>query len=458
MSDVLSLYFDGVIIQALTVCTSGYSVTVKSALTFSYDELDAYLSFSKENNCILCCNSPTFYQDIIHLPPAVVKHYDNLIRVEVLKAHPGLTNFTISHRIVGETSIGGKLFNKIVAFSYTDDAVAGFLSTFNRHDKLVSNVYAAPYAVFRLANTPHAGDIGQARLFIAALPGEKLLLVSNNNELEFIRKMPSSEVALRVEDANSINMTLDYCVQSLRVNPLEAVMLDPSENYEELSPLFSVPFRTAMLPRLANIPDDTVRDYLAPLAAALHHAESPKNGDIRPKDYISFSKNKKRLSVVSMLLIASILLLSGYLLTGLVVKSDLKENINKLRIDLSGENVEMATYKKLDAEVNLLKQQIDFINKHNTSLDPTTALAMLSLPPSNKYSVKKVAIQSQGSFLNVQIEGDITASDFTETQATFEGIVGQLSKIPGYIISSSSVNIKQKSFSVLARYNGTGKL
>lgn len=458
MSSVLSFYYDGTIVQALTVNVSGYQVTVSGALTFRYDELDAYLAFSREKSCIICCNHPAFFQDIIYLPPAVVKHYDTLVRAEVKKAHPELTSFTGFYRTIHEVAIDGRLYNKIIVFSYPDDSISGLISAFNRHGKVIANIYSAPYTVFMLANAPHADNGGQSRLFIAPLPGEKVLLVSNKNELEFVRRIPATEVSLSMEETSSINMTLDYCVQSLRVNPVEVVMLDPSERDEECSKYISVPFRSATLPRLANLPVDTVREYLAPIAAALHHAESPKNGDIRPAGYISFSKNRKLLGAASIVLFAAALLLTGYLLTKLVLTSDMREGISRVRTDLNGENVEMVNYKKLDAEVSLLKQQIDFINRHNSSLDPTTALAMLTLPTSVKYSVKKVSIQTAGAFLNVQIEGDINAADFTETQATFEWIVGVIGKIPGYIILSSAVNIKQKSFNVQTRYNGTGKL
>ena len=117
----------------------------------------------------------------------------------------------------------------------------------------------------------------------------------------------------------------------------------------------------------------------------------------------------------------------------------------------------MANYTKLDADVTSLKQHIDFINRYNTYLDPTTALALLTLPTSVKYSIKRVAVQNEESFLNVQIEGGITASDLKEIQSTYELIVEQLGKIPGYIISSSSVNAKLRTFNIQARYYGDGK-
>jgi len=459
MKTVLSLYFDGTTVQALTTCAciSGGSVTIKDARTFTLGELDNYLSLCNEKSCIISCNPLLFYQDIVHLPPAAAKHYDKLVRAEIKNAHPDLTSFSIYYRKIGESTIDNRQYSKIAVFSYPDDFLAGFIQTVNRHGISISSIYASPYSIFRLALSTCGSYPNQPRIFIAPLPGEKILLVSNNNELEFIRKIPLSEPVPLMEDANSINMTLDYCVQSLRVSPLEAVMLDQSESYSELSQFISVPFRSAMPPRLANIPYYTVQVYLAPLAAALHYSESPDIGDIRPANYISFSRNKKLFATLSIIVFTAVLLLSGYLVAESMLASDLRVRISQLRSELGSASEELATYRKLDAEANLLKQQIDFINRHNSSLDPTAALASLVLPASVGYSIKGVNIQNEEGFLTVRIEGDINASGFSETQSTFEWIVGQLAKIPGYIILSSSVDIKQKSFNVQARYNGIGK-
>ncbi len=451
MSNVFSFYFDGSIVQALKACISSNSVTIKDALTFPLDGLDDYLSGCGEKTFIICCNPLLFHQDIVYLPPAASSHYDKLVRTEVQKIHPELTSFTSFHRTVGQATIDSKVHNKIAAFSYTDDTLSSFISVFNLYNKVISHIYAAPYSIFRLAASTCVTDPAQARIFTAALPGEKLLLVSENKELEFIRKIPSPDATLLPADTQNINMTVDYCFQSFRVKPLEVVTLNQPETSEELSQLLTVPIRSALSPVLASVPRHVVQDYLAPLAAALHYFESPHVGDILPSDYVSFSRNKKVLSTASKLMIALALLLAGFTLTEWLIISDLKPGIGILRSHLSNSGEEVATYRKLDEEVKFLNQRLKFIQKHN----PATALASLTLPSSDEYSIKSILIQDVAGSLGVQIQGDISASGLSDTQIIFERIVGQIGKIPGYTVKSSTLDIKQKTFIMQARYSSS---
>jgi len=456
MSDVLSFYFDGAIVQAVKACISNDTLTIKDARTFPFDEFDDYLSACGEKTCVVCSNPPLFYQDIVHLPPAAGKLYDKLVRSEIQKAHPDLTSFSIFHRTIGESIIDTRQYSKIAVFSYPDDFIADFILKVNRHCMAISSVYAAPCSIARLALSTCGTDPDQPRIFIASLPGEKLLLVCENGEMEFIRKIPSFDSALLPEDTNNINMTVDYCFQSLRIRPLEAVMLNQSELSEEFSASVSIPYRATLPLPLTDMPPHLVQEYLAPVATALHAATSPGFGNILPSDYAAFSVHKKLLTAAAMFMLVLTLLLGGYLVAEWLIISELKSKIARARMELSGSADELASFRKLDAEVKRLNQPLDFTTRHNTSLNPATALAALTLPASAGYSIKVLAIQSGEGFLGARIEGNINASGFSETQAIFEGIVEQLGNIPGYTVSSSSVDVKLKTFSIQARYKGIG--
>jgi hypothetical protein len=249
-------------------------------------------------------------------------------------------------------------------------------------------------------------------------------------------------------------MTLDYCFQTLRVKPVEAVMLNQVEIAGEQSPLLSVPFKISSSHLLSNVPHYILADYLAPLAAALHSVNAPNSGDILPSDYVHYTRNKKILSAGSVFLVALALVLAGYTLTQWMVISDLKSGIATVRSHLGTSKEEMAAYKKLDDEAKALYKPMELINKQKASLHPATALASLALPNSPDYSIKGISIQDGDVFLAVQIEGTIESNGFSNIQATFEWINGQITKIAGYTISSSTLDIKLKNFKILARYNG----
>lgn len=454
MSDVLSFYFDGALVQAVKVRTAGNSVTIKEAATFPFDELDDYLSACREKSCIVCGNPQLFYQDIVHLPPAAAKLYDKLVRSEVQNTHPDLTSFSIFHRTVGEATIDTRQFSKIAVFSYQDAFLADFIAAASRHGMAISHAFAAPCSIFRLALSTCSDDPDKPRIFIASLPGEKLILVSENNELEFIRKIPSHESALLPEDTNNINMTIDYCFQSLRIRPVEVVMLNQSELAVDFCPLVSIPYRSSLPPQLDNQLHHIIQDYLAPIAAALNAVEAPRSGNILPSEYAAFSTQKRVLAAAAMLMFFLTLLLGGYLVKEGMAISGLKSKIGRIRTELSGSANELATFRKLDAEVNQLKEPLEFVSKHNVSLNPAAALAALKLPEPRSYTINGIIVQSGEKLLNVQIDGTINAAGYSDTQASFEKLVAQVAQLPGYTVASSSIDIKQRSFSIQARFNG----
>jgi len=456
MIKISSFYFDGSIFQAVKASLSGDALTIEDAQTFPQDQLDGYLSGCREKSFILCCNPLLFHQDIIHLPPAAARHYDKLVRTEVGKLHPELTSFTTWHSSVGQTTIDSKVHNKIAAFSYLDDSLAGVLGVFNRHGKVVSHLYAAPYSVFRLFASTCLDDAARARIFIASLPGEKLLLVAENNQLEFIRKIPSSGAELLASDIQGINMTLDYSLQTLRVRPVEAVRLDQSEASGQGFPLLSVPLESSRPPILASLPGQMVSDYLAPVAAALHYFQSPRDGDILPADYACFTRDRKILSRGTILMIALALALATGTATQWMVVSDLKSGISTLRSQLSGSRQEIAAYGRIDAELKSFHLPQEIARANGPSLHPASALASLNLAGSREYALKGISLQQGTGFLGVHIEGIIDASGFGNIQAVFEGITDRLARSPGYAVTSSTLDIKQKTFSIQARYHGKG--
>jgi hypothetical protein len=294
MSNLLSFYLDDSTVQAVKLSVAdGKVAAVHDARTFPHEELDAYLESCRAKTCILCCNPTFFYQNTFTFPPAASRFYENLIRAEVRKTHPELENFTFFYRTIGDATIDGVLFSKLAVFSYTDESISNYIAAFNRHGKIISNIYAAPYPIFNLAAVSCLDDPDGARLIIAAIPNEKLIFLSMNGEPGFIRRIPSANAALHAADTQNINMTIDYCFQSLRIRPAEALLLNLQESLTEPPPQLGIVLRTASLPQFAALAPDLAETYIAPLAAALHHATVPAMCDITPAEYVSFTAGKK---------------------------------------------------------------------------------------------------------------------------------------------------------------------
>lgn len=454
MSRTLSFYFDGVTVQAVIVRQRGSAVALQDARTFPFDELPQYLADCRFSRCIICSNPPQFHQDLLEFPPAARKHYDTLIRNELAVRHPELSDYTFFYEIVGETVIETKPYNRIAVFSYPDTFLYEFICELNRHGMAVAQVYAAPLVLTRLAATASDMIENQPRLLIAALPGEKQLLLCENHRLEFVRKLPTQSNALLLEDAANINMTIDYCFQALRLHPAEAVLVAPPEQAVVTSGFIAIPLRSSRPELLHALPGSTASDYLAPLAAALHAVRSPRDAAIVPSDYRAFSRQKRLLTVLGSVMAVALLLCSVLLFNEYRATDELSTAGAKIRSELSGSASELATFKKLDAEISKLKEPLEFVNKHNSSLNPAAALAALAIPIAPEYTVKSVAVQKSDTAITVQIDGIIIADGYSDTQKGYEKLLALVKTLPGYSVISGKVDIKQKSFSIQTGYNG----
>lgn len=452
MSSVLSLYFDGTIVQVLAVSVSRGLVSVGEAATFLQSELDGYLSACRAKTCVISYNPVAFAQTILHIPPTAGRHTDQLVGVDLKKYHPDTPSFIYFHRTIGETTSDARPFHKIAAYSYDDAPLADILSIVSRHNIVVSHIYASPYSIFRLviAASEQAREI--TRLFIVSLPGEKLCLLSENGELAFVRKISSPEAELQKSDLHSIVMTVSYCLQSLRIKPMQIAMVNLSSPAQDLAQILTVPVETGFTLPIPGVSDEIIADYLAPLASAFHYLEAPRQGDLRPPYYRAFLRDKKAFTHGTTLMVLCALLLASIALTTQIVITDLKLQIATLRMALGNSGEKLKIYRALDDEANKLGQSIDLINKHNSSLDPALALASLPFKSSAEYVIKEIAVKKEGDVATVLIKGGLNASSFNATQAVFESMVERLAKTSGYTISASSVDVKQKTFTLEARY------
>jgi len=459
MSNLLSFYLDDSMVQAVNVSVANGMITaVHDVRSFPHEELGAYLLSRRLKTCILCCNPTFFYQDTFNLPPTASRFYENLIRVEVQKSHPDLQTFTFFYRTIGDVTIDGFLLNRVAVFSYTDDSLSEYISLFSRHGKTISKIYAAPYPIFKLAAPSCLDDPNTPRFVIASIPNEKMILLSMNGEPAFIRRIPSADAELHGADTENINMTIDYCFQSLRIRPAEALLLNIHESLTEPRQQIGIKIRLASLPPLAALAPDMAENFIAPLAAALHYADTPSLCDITPADYVTFTQGKKYLSVAIMVLFVISTILCGLILTERLAISDLKSTVAITRGQLAKAGEELESYRKLDDEAKKFGRPIEDLNKLSALISPAAALAPLYTLNSPACSLRQLSTQKGDGFIGVHLEGDLRAGSYGETQRIYEETLARLIRIPGYAINSSTVDINKKSFVIEARFSsGAGQ-
>lgn len=452
MSSILSLYFDGAVVQALKVRVTRSSVAVDDARTFQFEDLPDFLSTCTYKRCILSCNPQNFHQDIFRLPPSAGKHYSSLVANEIKKSHPGLAAFSFFYHTVGEVTVETKVYAKVAAFSYHNDFLTRFISILNSFNISIIHIYSAPYSIARLALSVCDSNREETRIFTASIPGETMLIVCENSELEFIRRIPSSDNVPNADDIYNINMTVDYCFQTLRIKPMETIFINMPDVEAGSLDTISVRHRSSLPHSLSTLSPEIATYYLAPFAAAIHYMEAPRSGDITPSDYLSYKLHRKLLKSSTMAVIVLLMIFTTLLIMGQATVNRLQNRIKTLKVELKSGPDELAAFKKLDSEVEKLKQPLDFVNRQSTAFNPAVTLAALNIPFSQDRIIKSITVQNDSTGATVHISGSVIGVGYSDTQAAFEKFVTLISALPGYSITASNIDIKQKTFSVQAQF------
>lgn len=458
MNNVLSFYFDGTIVQVLNVSTSRGSVIIREATTFLQTELDAYLSTCHEKKCVISYNPASFTQTIFTLPPSAGRHTDKLVGVELKRHHHNADSFVFFQHTIGEITSDAKPFNKIAAFSYDNALLDDIIFIFTRHNIVVSRVFASSNSIFKLVSAARVKKSTDTCMFIASLPGNKLCLLSENNQLAFVRTINSTEATLQQEDIHNITMTVGYCLQSLRLKPLHILIVNFPSPDLELSQMLEIPLENQFSLSIPGVNTDISSNYLAPLATALHFMERSKIGDLRPASYLAFLRDKKAYTHGTTLMILVAIFMAVLAFSEQLVISDVSTQIGLLRRTLFSSGDEIKNYRTFNAEIAKRKQAIELLNRHNTSLNLATVLSSLQIKRSSDYTIKDITVKKNDDFATVHITGFINGGNYSATQAVFEILVENISKTAGYTVSSSSVDVKLKNFTIDVRYDSNTKV
>lgn len=450
---MLTFYLDGTNVQIVTTSAKGNGFLLENARSFPQTELAGFLTTCKDDNCILCCNPTIFYTDTVYLPPSGTKFYDQMVRSEVQKSHPDLGSFSLFYRVIGETTLDGSLYNKIVAFSYPDDSIADVISLFNDNGKTMLGLYVAPYSISRLATSLCPAD-SQTHMFVASLPGEKLLLLCENAELAFVRSIFTEESSFFEQDIQNINMTVDYCYQTLRVKPSELVLVNGALPEEEIVSGLSLPMSLLSgTPRIQGSSED-ISLFLAPLAAALNHHDAPGIGSILPADYHASIWRRSVVRTASVAVALLTLIAGGVLAAQTMVMFDLKDEVSRYRAALREAPTVAASFQKAEGELQRFDKLISYLNNMNSinaSKNQQAALVALDPIRMKGVQIKSISLKRGETAIDTRIEGQISATGYKETQIRFEELTAALNRAPGYSVVSSRMDIQNGSFSIDAR-------
>ncbi len=425
MARIVSISFSSVDIRVVIATCRHGTVLVERAFRMSDKEFDDFLSLDSSEEYIVSVDSEELFQDIIYIPPADEKFIDNLIRVEIRRLHPGLVDYSFFYEIIENTLYEGKMFKKAACFIYANNDLVPVISRFSRYRKRIKQLYSSSYSLSRFVSSSSLSTTDPL-LCIEGSRERKSVFLLVNSKLYFVRHIQSDSKGIDEMDVQNINMTIDYCFQTLRVKPRYAVFLGSKEEAQRHAADIALPIQEEILCRAVTAEPDTLREYAAPIASFLC-LDTPKNGNILPDGYkeqsraIDILRSGARILAVLCLLVFAGAALKAYSL------AEIQQIILQQRALLNGIDRSMEEFARVRGEFVTVTPQIDSINRAASQLQQQKALLALdglSSPGTHPTSV--IMRQKDGNGVTLEIKGELKGASYAEMQAGFERLIANI--------------------------------
>ncbi|MBI3592541.1 MAG: hypothetical protein HY099_03550, partial [Nitrospirae bacterium] len=327
----------------------------------------------------------------------------------------------------------------------SNDELFKIIDRFSRYDKTVACIYPAAHA---LSCIVHSSIDDEPLLCVTESGMSKSLFLAVNGKPCFVRSVQSLESGMHDIDVHDINMTVNYCRQTLRLNPSKVILLGSACLKCETTMNFTLPAACIHPPPNIIAPQETVMDFIMPISALLPD-EKLKSGNILPQRYRLLTLQKKVVTYCMMLLLVLSFAGLGYMKMKITEILEIKRSVDMLRDEIKQMETNRLSYEAHTRELQQFVPLINVINRANAYPDMQKALIALSAlkaPYMSNAHIRSIDISAEATGFKLLLRGDVTATQYADMQRIYQELIGRIKKIKGMEVSSDRLDLKDKSF------------
>lgn len=447
MASVTAISFETDGIRIISGTATGGNFIAKQALTVTEAELDTFLASDSSNSYLVAISPEDAIYETVSLPPTDPKLTPVLARNEVARNHPELKSFSCYIKVIGDIPVEGRTIRKVACCLVPQSDILPVLERFVRHNKVVSRMVAAPSALSPLLESLEDGGKGT---FLCAFDGgsSKTLFLREEGAIVFARSISSNEFGWDLIDRQNVNMTLDYCFQSLRMRPSKVVVVNPAGEEPPDAP----PPRLVPLPQPDFIAANPtlLQQYMIPLALAA--IEQPSTSNLLPQEYSEQVARQMLLKRAMMIFLAGTLLLA--VLTGLRFMDIRAEqnNIDALKRLEANIGTVYAAHQEALALRNADQPLIDAMNSILAPPDIPRFLVAFGAVRAPGVSITSINATRDKESLTLQLAGTTSGNSYAAAQLQLETFLAAVQQMPGISVTTRQMDLSARAFTIGARY------
>lgn len=435
--------FENETIKVIYATVKGKEVVVDDTLVLKSEQFDDFLRKEKAKEFIVVNSFKDFFQETILIPPAKKRFIKRLIETEISKRSQ-FKDFSFIYTISGEKIVELRKMKEVSVFAVKKEDIKDIVDRFVLKGKVVKAIYPDIFSIACLIEPER-----EPFLCISEAALNKNMFLVKDGIIQFIRIARSTEKGIRDVDIQGINMTINYCRQTLKINP-SAIMLVGnlcSDYNVTTNPLIPVACLSPRIPLTRN--DSLYLDFIPSLSSLLISKDRDIN--ILSVEYKKLFRTMQFLRYsTALFLIFSIM---GIAYTGYVGKNiiELKNKLNSLRLNLTEVDNTLTIY---DLKKTELTGYIPFVTSLRDAAsvpDIQKFLSLLSELKIDNIRIDSISVTAGDSTLKAELKGLVKTDDFAGMQVHYQKLIDSIS-LKGFTIKGHRLKLKDKSFHIEIEY------
>lgn len=441
MSERVVVSLDGITAKVVYASAKGGGLTeVKDALNLPDGQLDAYLGNERVQEITVVNHFRESFHDLINIPAAKKRYIRKIIELEIGKRCQ-FDGFEFIFFIAGEKVSEERRSLDVFVYAVRSEEVNNLIRRFSDKGKTVKAVYPDIFVLnHQLGRTP------KPVLCVLEAGAGKTIFLSKDGVVVFARDAISGGGGgLDHFDSQNIDMTVNYCRQSLRITP-SLIMLAGRLAGSEIRA--SQPLACLLPHAKAAASREVVLDFTTPLSAL----RTPRSVDISPQEY-RLSKVKTTLLRYSAAAFAALtVVIAAYSVLAFNGLAAAREKFDEAMKSLSAADAVLEEYGREKGELESFRPFIKTFNDSASAPDSQAFFhALPGLLTENIY-FNLVSVTPEKETLKCRFEGTVKSSTYAGAQATFEKFVASFGRMEGASVTKQAFMLKDKAFLVEVEY------
>ncbi|MBM4272154.1 MAG: hypothetical protein FJ139_08380 [Deltaproteobacteria bacterium] len=446
MSKQVAVSFEDNLVKVVFASSEKGKTVLQKTFILKDDEFDSFLKTTRLQNITVVCHFKKFYSDIVSAPPAKDVYLKKIVETEITKKFPELKDFSYFYTVLREKSPEDKGLRDVFFFAVENQELSDIYERFNRYGKTVQSIYPD---LLTFTHHIQSGDGARTKtlLTVALSETDRTLFLIHHGEIRFIRVIPYMGGDISDTDIDIMNMTVSYCRQQIRLNPEQIILINPAKKEETGSLKTLIPAVPIDYPSNVFAPEETLRNFLAPVSAILY-GETLKKDNLLPQKYrtLYIQKRIAAYSIIFFLLFSLIGL--SYSLINLSEIVQIKDKIETLRKEFTSVASITSNYERESARMQQLMPLITITNEARSTPDIQRALASMQFLPMEHIAIHNVQLNVKQGALRIQIVGAASAKNFEDMHNSFQKLLKNFNSIPGMSVISKRIDLKNGNFEV----------